>query len=404
MKATRRGTGRTNVLIVGGGFAGVWSALSASAARAEAGVDRRQLTITLLSPRDELVIRPRLYEPTPAKMTVPLPDVLAPVAVERITAAATSIDTAERVVTAITPAGAVATIAYDRLILASGSQIVPAPLPGSEFLHNVDTLEAAVALDEHLHRVAAERGGARLTGVVVGAGFTGIEVATTLVDRLRGLAGSSRGVRVVLVERGHVVGPDLGPGPRPVIEQALASLDIECRLATTLLAVDRDRAWLSDGTEIEARTVVWTAGLKASALTRQVATRLDARGRLDVDAHLRVSAAPEVFGAGDTAAPHADPTHRVLQSCQHAIPQGMCAGANAVADICGAPLTAFAPRPYVTCLDLGSAGAVYTTGWDRAVELTGAAAKARKRQINEKWIYPPIPAPGTASRGSPRSE
>lgn len=393
MNTTLRKTCRTDVLIVGAGFAGVWAALSGSRTLSKAGVHQRHLKIALLSPRDEFVIRPRLYEPVPAKMTVPLADVLSPVGVEHITVTADSIDTEAHTVSATTPAGAVVTIAYERLVLASGSQIVPAPLPGRKFLHDVDTLETAVALDEHLHRVAGAPGAEGLTAVVVGAGFTGIEVATTLVDRLRTLAGSSRGVRVLLVEREDVVGPDLGPGPRPVIEQALATLGIECRLGTTIEALDRDRAWLSDGTEIGARTVVWTAGLRASPLAQQVATPLDVSGRLDVDPHLRVPTAPAVFAAGDTAAPRADAAHRVFQSCQHAIPQGVCAGANAVADLCGAPLAAFAPRPYVTCVDLGSAGAVYTTGWDRTVELTGAAAKARKRQINEEWIYPPATEP-----------
>lgn len=383
------GRQRTGVLIVGGGFAGTWAALSASAARADAVADRDGPEITLLSPRNELVIRPRLYEPDPRKMIVPLRRVLAPIGVRHAPGAATRIDTAGRTVTATTATGASVTIAYDRLVLASGSRLVVPRLAGAEHLHNVDTIEAAVALDQHLRRATAERVGGALTAVVVGAGFTGIEVATTLVDRLRALAGGSRTVRVVLVEREREVVPDLGPRPRPLVEQALAALEIECRLATTLVRLDKDRAWLSDGTEIETRSVVWTAGLEASPLTVQIPAPRDSLGRLEVDQYLRVPAVPGVFAAGDTAAAYADREHRVLQSCQHAIPQGACAGANAVADLYGTPLTAFAARPYVTCLDLGSAGALYTTGWERTVALTGDAAKAKKREINENWIYPP---------------
>ena len=50
---------------------------------------------------------------------------------------------------------------------------------------------------------------------------------------------------------------------------------------------------------------------------------------------------------------------------------------------------AFRPAPYVTCLDLGPAGALYTSGWDRSVELTERAAKKVKQTINQVWIYPP---------------
>ncbi|MEM9134766.1 MAG: hypothetical protein AAGE88_20635 [Actinomycetota bacterium] len=85
--------------------------------------------------------------------------------------------------------------------------------------------------------------------------------------------------------------------------------------------------------------------------------------------------------------------HVVAQSAQHAIPQGTCAGRNAVADLVGAELTELRTLPYGTCLDLGAAGAVFTEGWDRRVVLVGDEAKALKRDINTAWIYPPPPGP-----------
>ena len=82
--------------------------------------------------------------------------------------------------------------------------------------------------------------------------------------------------------------------------------------------------------------------------------------------------------------------HVVMQSCQHAIPLGKFAGYNAAADLLGLPQAPFAPIPYATCLDLGAAGAVATSGWDREVQMTGTEAKALKQQINAEWIYPPL--------------
>lgn len=76
-------------------------------------------------------------------------------------------------------------------------------------------------------------------------------------------------------------------------------------------------------------------------------------------------------------------------SCQHALRLGSVAGHNAVADLLGLPLLPYHQEAYVTCLDLGAAGAVFTRGWNRAVALVGAEAKALKRQINTRWIYPP---------------
>jgi NADH dehydrogenase len=194
----------------------------------------------------------------------------------------------------------------------------------------------------------------------------------------------------VLVERENVVGPELGDGPRPEINKALADLGVEQRLGTSVTAVTATGVTLSDGTQVLADTVVWTAGMLASSLTDQIPGQRDRLGRLIVDQYLRVVGVPDVYAAGDTAAAIAEPGHPVTQSCQHAVPQGKFVGQNVAADLLGLPLVAFAPDPYVTCLDLGSYGAVFTTGWDRTVKMTREQAKALKRSINSSWIYPPV--------------
>jgi NADH dehydrogenase len=76
-------------------------------------------------------------------------------------------------------------------------------------------------------------------------------------------------------------------------------------------------------------------------------------------------------------------------SCQHALSLGRVAGHNAAAELVGLQLHPYSQPQYVTCLDLGAWGALYTEGWDRQVRLTGAEGKALKRQINTEWIYPP---------------
>jgi NADH dehydrogenase len=173
---------------------------------------------------------------------------------------------------------------------------------------------------------------------------------------------------------------------------------VEQRLGVSPAAVDPDGVTLSDGTRIAARTVVWTAGMRASRLTADIPADRDGLGRLAVDEQLRVLGVPGVYAAGDTAAAHAEPGHPVLQCCQHALQLGKFAGHNAAADLFGLPAVPFAPAPYVTCLDLGSAGAVFTNGWDREVAATGEVAKIRKRKVNEWWIYPPTDDPGELLR------
>ncbi|MDQ2816445.1 MAG: FAD-dependent oxidoreductase [Actinomycetota bacterium] len=383
----------SQIVIIGGGFAGVWSAAAAARVRNQAGVEATDLPIALISPGQEMVIRPRLYESQPDMMGLPLARILEPVAVQHIRAAASDIDTAARRITVSAAGEEVREMSYTSLVLASGSQLLAPTLPGSEHLHNVDTMAAAVALDRHLHGLPSHpTQDGRFTAVVVGSGFTGIEVATQMVTRLHAIAEphhAADDVRVILIERADVIGPELGPGPRPVLLKALAELGIETRLRTTVVSLDDRSVRLSDGSTIPAHTTIWTAGMRANPLTKRIPGARDELGRLKVDPCLSVTGVPGVFAAGDTAVAELESGHPTMQSCQHAHAMGRLAGHNAAAELLGVSLAPFKPEPYVTCLDLGQAGAVLTAGWDREVKLTGPPAKQLKRKINQT-IYPPV--------------
>ncbi|MGY0055702.1 NAD(P)/FAD-dependent oxidoreductase [Streptomyces sp. LZ34] len=375
----------------------MWSAAGAVRAAREAATAGEDLQVTLVSGGDDLVIRPRLYEADPEGMRVPLDRVLGPIGVRRVTATVTGIDTVARTVRAVDRTGEELDLAYDKLVLATGSQAVRPDFPGSQDIFDIDTLSAAAALDIHLRRLpeqAPSQG--RYTAVVVGAGFTGLEIATALGERLRAIAerqGDADDVRVVLVDRADVVGPELGTGPRSTIETAIDELKVERRLGRTVASATRRDVTLSDGEVIPAATIVWTAGMAASPLTAQIPGERDRLGRLTVDTYLRVTGVPDVYAAGDTALAPAEEGHSTLQSCQHALPMGKFAGHNVVAELLGNALLPFTPDPYVTCLDLGPVGAVVTQGWDRKVVSTGEEAKTLKENINTLWIYPPIDDP-----------
>jgi NADH:quinone reductase (non-electrogenic) len=181
----------SHVLIVGGGFAGVWSAASAAKLRRECGATDADLSITVVNAGDDLVIRPRLYESAPHTMRVPLDQVLGPIGVQRLTATVTGIDTVAKTATAVSRDGRSSDISYDRLVLASGSQVVQPKVPGAGHMFDVDTLAGAARLDSHLHRLPERNTSAgQYTVVVVGAGFTGLEIATELTRRLREIADS----------------------------------------------------------------------------------------------------------------------------------------------------------------------------------------------------------------------
>jgi NADH dehydrogenase len=113
-------------------------------------------------------------------------------------------------------------------------------------------------------------------------------------------------------------------------------------------------------------------------------------GRLHVDRDLRVHGSERVFATGDVArAATDDEGNHTMMSCQHAISLGRSAGHNVAASLLGLPSKPYSQPNYVTCLDLGPWGAVFTKGWDRVVQMKGAEAKALKHLINTQYIYPP---------------
>jgi NADH dehydrogenase len=170
----------------------------------------------------------------------------------------------------------------------------------------------------------------------------------------------------------------------------LQDLGVTWRVSAAVTAVDGDGLWLSTGERIASKTVIWTAGVRASALTEQIPAERDRFGRLHVDRDLRVIGLDNVFATGDVAyAATDDQGNHALMSCQHALNLGRYAGHNVASDLLGLPALPYTQTRYVTCLDLGPWGAVYTEGWDRVVKLTGAEAKQRKRWINTERIYPP---------------
>ena len=376
----------TDVVVLGSGFAGLWAALGAARRLDELGTPQGEVNVTVVSSLPYHDIRVRNYETDLSSCRIPLSDVLDPAGVRHVAADVTAIDPSSHTVT--TSDGS---HGYDRLVVALGSRVVKPELPGlREFGFDVDTYDGAMALQRHLAKLASgPHAPEAATAVVVGAGLTGIETACELPGRLTALFGDLTPT-VTLVDRNPHVGSDMGASARPVIEAALADTGVQTRVGVGIDAVDEDGVTLSTGERLLASTVVWCAGMRANPLTADLGVPLDRLGRVTVDDYLRVNGVPDVFAAGDVAAAQMDDDHLSVMSCQHGRPMGRFAGYNAVSDLLGEPMLSLRIPWYVTVLDLGPAGAVYTEGWDRQVIATGADAKATKQVINTERIYPPL--------------
>lgn len=381
---------KQTILVAGSGFAGVWAVLAASRAIALASHEDR-IDVIMVAPQPKLAIRPRFYEAVLENMEPDVSELLTAVGARFIDGIIETIGAETHEAKVLRNDGRRETIGWNRFVLATGSRVAMPPIPGlAEHAFTVDRLDQAHRLDAHVNALPdLPDTPARRTVVVAGGGFTGLEAATELHERLSAMF-AAQSLRVVIVDPAQEIGAEFGAEAGKTVRDALSEIGIEQRPGVLLSAVDADGAQLSDGSRIEAATVVWAAGVRAHPLAAEIPGEHDGAGRVASDRYLRAPAAPEIFVTGDTVKAATDDAGNFnLMTCQHALSLGRVAGYNAAAELVGLPLHPYSQPKYVTCLDLGAWGAMYSEGWDRQVKLTRAEGKKLKQEINRVWIYPP---------------
>ncbi len=363
-------SGVPHVLIVGGGFAGLW------ATRALAGSPVR---ITLLDRENHHLFQPLLYQVATAGLSAP--DISAPLRhilrrqrnVSVLMAEACEIDTAHtQVVYAHGRAHA-----YDSLVLATGAtHAYFGHDDWSRFAPGLKTLDDALAIRrrilsafEHAEIEADPVAQAAwLTFAIVGAGPTGVELAGTLAEIARHTLKHEfrridpRAARVLLLEAGPRV---LSSFPESLSEKArkqLERLGVEVLVGTPVSAIDADGVVL--GTQrIAARTVLWSAGVAASPLARSLGVPLDRAGRVPVQGDLSVAGLPEVFVAGDLASVQQEgkPVPGVAPAAKQ---MGDCVAKVIRARIAGQAAASFRYRDFGNLATIGRMAAVVDVrGW-----------------------------------------
>ncbi|MBD0553032.1 FAD-dependent oxidoreductase [Acinetobacter baumannii] len=379
------------IIIAGSGFAGLWAALAAQRAIHLASQEQN-IEVMMVSPSPNVGIRPRLYEAVLENMNPDISELLSVVGVKFLAGWVNKIDVNQQTIEVATTDGNKQNLSYDRFVLATGSTTFMPPIPGlKEYGFSVNTLEDAEKLDQHLKNLAHKpANAARNTVVVAGGGLTGLETVTEMPERLRSILGETD-VRVVLVDSSTDIGAAMGDQAATVIREALNELGVEGKAGLRVTALDATGVTLSNGEKIETETVIWTAGMRANPLTSQIAGEKDNLGRLIGDAYLHAPEAKNIFVTGDTVkVPTDDLGNFNVMSCQHAMSLGRVAGYNAAVELVDLPLHPYSQPKYVTCVDLGPWGALYTEGWDRQVQFVREEAKKIKQEINTVWIYPPV--------------
>ncbi len=294
------------VVIVGGGFAGVQAALHLA--------NDARVRVRLISDRPYFNYHAGVYrvlaDGNANGVAFPLADIFRRTHVEVIVDPVTSVDPAAK--TVATASGT--TLSYDSLIVALGSEPSYFGISGMDkYSLPVITSDHALALREHLSTTFASLGSmsdanrdssARI--VVIGGGPTGVEVASESIALGQQLAVKNGAdpsvVRVDIIEALPRVLPIMPEEVSGKVQERLSSLGVHVMTSTAVASVDVDTLTLKDGSTIKAKTIVWTAGLKANGLYARIpGVVADKRGRLEVDEYYCARGLKDVFVVGDGA-------------------------------------------------------------------------------------------------------
>lgn len=337
---------RERIVIVGAGFAGY------QAARTLSRRVRDAAEIVLLNPTDYFLYLPLLPQVAagilePRRVTVSLPGTLP--RVRLVLGEAHHVDLESRRVSYTGPEGERGELTYDRLVLAVGSVNKLLPIPGvAEYAHGFRGLPEALYLRDHVTRqielaATADDPGecaARSTFVVVGAGYTGTEVAaqgklfTDALVRKQRAWKQGRRPRWLLLDIAPRVLPELDRRLSHTADRVLRARGVEVRTGTSVKEAGRTGITLDDGEFVETHSLVWCVGVRPDPLVSEVGLPVE-RGRLLVDPQLNVPGHPEVFACGDAAAVPdlTRPGQFTPMTAQHAGRQGKVAGRNVAASL-----------------------------------------------------------------------
>lgn len=321
---------RTNVVVVGGGYAGV---IAANHLRCNPDV-----AVTLINPRAEFVERIRLHQLVTGSddAVVDYAEILG-ADVRLLVGTAERIDAAARTVTV-----AGDTVGYDYLIYAVGSTGAALNVPGAaEFAYPISEFEHGARLRDAISGI---RAGEPVT--VVGAGPTGIEMAAELAEE---------GHAVTLV-CGGVLGPYLHAKGRKSVGKVMRKLGVTVveGPAAKVTEVRTDSVLLADGRELRSAVTIWTAGFGVPDLAARSGLATDALGRLLTDETLTSVDNPYIVAAGDASAPSDLP---LRMSCQAAIPLGAQAANTVLSRIAGTEPAVINQAFTGQCISLGRGAA-----------------------------------------------
>ncbi|MFI6849712.1 NAD(P)/FAD-dependent oxidoreductase [Kitasatospora sp. NBC_00085] len=345
-------TERPRILIVGGGYVGLYAAM-----RILKKMRYGEATVTVVDPRSYMTYLPFLPEAAggnvaPRNLVAPLRSALKKA--EVLTGAVTGVDHARKVATIQPAAGDSYELPFEYLVVATGSVSRTFPIPGlAEHGIGMKTVEEAISLRNHvmaqLDKAESTTDEAirrkALTFVVIGGGFAGVETIAEIEDMARDAAKIYRTVsrddmRFIMVEAANRILPEVGPDLGLWTKEKLEERNIEVFIETSMDSCVDQHVVLKNGVEVDASTIVWTAGVKPNPVLANFGLPLGPRGHVDTAATLQVQGFDYVWSAGDNAqVPDLASGEGAWcpPNAQHACRQAVVLGDNVISGMRGFP-------------------------------------------------------------------
>lgn len=383
----------TSVVVVGSGFTGFECARQLARKMRRHSKAGAPVDISIISPVDYMLYTPLLPDVAGGLVdarfvAIPLANALR--GVQAIRGRVDEVDFDGRTVTFTDPEERVRSLAWDRLVLSPGSVTRLFDIPGlAEHARGLKSTAEALYLRDHVLEQLeladvdddAGRAAARRTVVVVGASYSGTELAL----QLRALADSAAkqmgfdasDVKFVLLDLAEQVMPEVGDKLGTAAQRVLKSRGIDVRLGVTLAEVHAEHVVLSDDSLIRTHTVAWVTGVTGAPLIEKLGLPTE-RGRLKVTTQFQVPGHPDVFGAGDAAAvPDVTQPGKITPpTAQHATRQGKLLARNVAASLGYGKAKAYRHRNMGLVVDLGPR---YAVANPLNVQLSGFPAKVVTR-------------------------
>lgn len=379
---------KPKIVILGGGYGGL-----ITTKRLEKLLKSGEADVTLINKHNYHYLTTQLHKIGVAtaadrQIAISIPELINPAKTRFIKSEVSSVDVHKQEVHL--EGGAV--VGYDYLLVALGFEVETFGIPGvKEYGFEIRSFKSSKAIYHQIIKqfnlYKEDRDPSRLTFVVAGGGFTGVEIMGELVDGLPKLCKEHdipfENIRIVAVEAAPSVIPFF---PKQSVEytmNTLKKMNVELITSTKILEVTPEKIRLENSLDIPTRTLIWSCGVKANSIVQKFGLPLE-RGKIAVDSQLRVKNMNNVFSIGDCSLFMKNETSALPPTAQVALQQAPVCAKNIVASIRGEELDTFEYHHKGSVASIGNFAAVGLVG---SVRLSGLIGAFMKQVIEARYLF-----------------